>query len=43
MHDEGAVHYIDMIDQTTFGHKFLKDQFNVAPTIGWQIGRLIYS
>lgn len=37
MHDEGATHYIDMIDQTALGHRFLKDQFNVTPTIGWQI------
>nr|GEY53800.1 probable alpha-mannosidase At5g13980 [Tanacetum cinerariifolium] len=37
MHDEAAPHYIDMIDQTTFGHKFIKQQFNVTPRIGWQI------
>ncbi|KAL8230467.1 hypothetical protein R6Q57_000250 [Mikania cordata] len=37
MHDEAAPHYIDMIDQTTFGHKFIKEQFNVTPRIGWQI------
>ncbi|KAM0060144.1 putative alpha-mannosidase [Helianthus debilis subsp. tardiflorus] len=37
MHDEAAPHYIDMIDQTTYGHKFIKEQFNVTPRIGWQI------
>ncbi|XP_059643821.1 probable alpha-mannosidase At5g13980 [Cornus florida] len=37
MHDEAAPHYIDMIDQTTFGHQFIKEQFNVTPRIGWQI------
>ncbi|XP_076960936.1 putative alpha-mannosidase At5g13980 [Bidens hawaiensis] len=37
MHDEAAPHYIDMIDQTTYGHKFIKEQFNVTPRVGWQI------
>ncbi|XP_076898589.1 putative alpha-mannosidase At5g13980 [Bidens hawaiensis] len=37
MHDEAAPHYIDMIDQTTYGHRFIKQQFNVTPRIGWQI------
>ena len=37
MHDEGATHYVDMIDQTTLGHKFINDEFGVQPTIGWQI------
>lgn len=37
MHDEAAPHYIDMIDQTTLGHKFLMDEFGVAPTTGWQL------
>ncbi|KAL0464040.1 UNVERIFIED_CONTAM: putative alpha-mannosidase [Sesamum latifolium] len=37
MHDEAATHYIDMIDQTTLGHKYIKEQFNVTPRIGWQI------
>ena len=26
-----------MIDQTRLGHAFLKDEFNVTATIGWQI------
>ncbi|KAL5717335.1 alpha-mannosidase [Ranunculus cassubicifolius] len=37
MHDEAAVHYIDMIDQTTLGHRFIKQEFNHTPRIGWQI------
>lgn len=37
MHDEAATHYIDMIDQTTLGHRFIKDEFNKTPTVGWQI------
>ena len=37
MHDEAAAHYVDMIDQTTLGHKFINDEFGVQPTIGWQI------
>ncbi|KAK7262969.1 hypothetical protein RJT34_30552 [Clitoria ternatea] len=37
MHDEATTHYIDMIDQTTLGHRFIKDQFNYTPRAGWQI------
>ncbi|KAI3983459.1 hypothetical protein MKX01_038879 [Papaver californicum] len=37
MHDEAAPHYIDMIDQTTLGHRFIKQVFNQTPTIGWKI------
>ncbi|KAF8400067.1 hypothetical protein HHK36_015942 [Tetracentron sinense] len=37
MHDEATAHYIDMIDQTTLGHQFLKQEFNITPRIGWQI------
>ncbi|TKY62976.1 Alpha-mannosidase protein [Spatholobus suberectus] len=37
MHDEAVTHYIDMIDQTALGHKFLKEEFGVTPRIGWQI------
>ncbi|KAL2320383.1 hypothetical protein Fmac_029352 [Flemingia macrophylla] len=37
MHDEAVTHYIDMIDQTALGHKFLKTEFGVTPRIGWQI------
>ncbi|KAJ4810161.1 Alpha-mannosidase [Rhynchospora pubera] len=37
MHDEATVHYIDMMDQTTLGHRFLKVEFEIVPKIGWQI------
>eukprot|EP00268_Persea_americana_P056668 TRINITY_DN6711_c0_g2_i1.p1 TRINITY_DN6711_c0_g2~~TRINITY_DN6711_c0_g2_i1.p1 ORF type:complete len:1015 (-),score=152.71 TRINITY_DN6711_c0_g2_i1:139-3183(-) len=37
MHDEAAPHYIDMIDQTTLGHRFIKQEFGQTPRIGWQI------
>ncbi|KAJ8752575.1 hypothetical protein K2173_005464 [Erythroxylum novogranatense] len=37
MHDEATAHYIDMIDQTTLGHRFIKQEFNVTPRIGWQV------
>ncbi|KAI3856688.1 hypothetical protein MKX03_026813 [Papaver bracteatum] len=37
MHDEAAPHYVDMIDQTTLGHRFIKQVFNQTPRIGWQI------
>ncbi|KAJ8752293.1 hypothetical protein K2173_003929 [Erythroxylum novogranatense] len=37
MHDEAVTHYIDMIDQTTLGHRFIKKDFGVTPRIGWQI------
>ncbi|XP_028550522.1 alpha-mannosidase At3g26720 isoform X2 [Dendrobium catenatum] len=37
MHDEAASHYIDMIDQTTLGHRFIKQEFAQIPRIGWQI------
>lgn len=37
MHDEAATHYIDMIDQTTLGHRVIKQNFNKTPRAGWQI------
>ncbi|XP_057545265.1 probable alpha-mannosidase At5g66150 isoform X2 [Amaranthus tricolor] len=37
MHDEAASHYIDMIDQTTLGHRAIMKQFNKTPRAGWQI------
>ncbi|XVF57696.1 hypothetical protein PTKIN_Ptkin07bG0002700 [Pterospermum kingtungense] len=37
MHDEAVPHYIDMIDQTTLGHRFIKEEFGITPRIGWQI------
>eukprot|EP00456_Euglypha_rotunda_P038373 TRINITY_DN2949_c0_g1_i3.p1 TRINITY_DN2949_c0_g1~~TRINITY_DN2949_c0_g1_i3.p1 ORF type:complete len:782 (+),score=111.62 TRINITY_DN2949_c0_g1_i3:151-2346(+) len=37
MHDEAASHWIAMVDQTTLGHKYIKEQFGKIPTAGWQI------
>lgn len=37
MNDEATCHYIDMIDQTTMGHRFIKQQFNTTPRAAWQI------
>ena len=37
MHDEATTHYMGMIDQTTLGHQFLKQEFGYVPTVGWQL------
>ena len=37
MHDEAAAHYVSMIDHTTHGHRFLKDEFDFKPRVGWQL------
>lgn len=37
MNDEATCHYIDIIDQTTMGHRFIKQQFNTTPRAAWQI------
>ena len=37
MHDEAGPFYLDMIDQTTLGHRFLLQELGVRPTTGWQI------
>ena len=39
MHDEATTHWVDMVDQTTLGHRFISDEFgyDANPTIGWQI------
>ena len=39
MHDEAAVHYVDMVDQTTLGHRLLKEAFGEdgIVTVGWQL------
>ena len=37
MHDEATPYYTDMIDQTTLGHRFLAEELDVVPRIGWQI------
>jgi len=37
MHDEATTHYMGMIDQTTLGHQFLKQEFDYVPSVGWQL------
>ncbi|CAD8076627.1 unnamed protein product [Paramecium primaurelia] len=37
MNDEATTYYEDIIDQMTLGHKFLLENFNYVPSIGWQI------
>lgn len=37
MHDEATTSYVDMIDQTTLGHRFIVDTFGVVPKSQWQI------
>jgi hypothetical protein len=37
MHDEAAAHYVAMVDQTTLGHRFLKEELGFLPKVGWQI------
>ncbi|XP_074264405.1 alpha-mannosidase isoform X2 [Silene latifolia] len=35
--NSSTTHYIDMIDQTTLGHRYIMEQFNKTPRAGWQI------
>lgn len=37
--DEASAHYVDIIDQTTLGHRFLAETFgkHAVPRVGWQI------
>ena len=39
MHDEAAAHYVDMVDQTTLGHRYLLEEFGEdgVPTTTWQL------
>lgn len=37
MHDEASAHYMSMIDQTTLGHRFLKEKLDYLPRVGWQV------
>ena len=36
-HDEGCLHHVTMLDQTTFGQRFLKTELGIAPRIGWHL------
>jgi alpha-amylase/alpha-mannosidase (GH57 family) len=35
MNDEATPYYEDIIDQVTWGHRFLYETFGVLPRIGW--------
>ena len=39
MHDEASPYYVEMVDQTTRGHQFIKQNFGDAgrPRGTWQI------
>jgi alpha-mannosidase len=39
MHDEAAAHYVDMVDQTSLGHRVLLNEFGPqgVPTTTWQL------
>jgi hypothetical protein len=36
-HDEACTHYEDIINNMMVGHEFLKKEFDLVPTVGWQI------
>lgn len=37
MHDEANPTYVDMIDQTTLGSRYLLQEFGAVPSVTWQI------
>lgn len=37
MHDSATPLYVSMIDQMTLGHRFVREEFDVAPRTGWVI------
>ena len=37
MHDEANPSYVDMIDQTALGHRWIMQEFGVAPKVTWQV------
>jgi len=37
MHDEACTHYVSMIENTGLGHRFLKEELDYIPRVGWQI------
>lgn len=36
-HDEANPYFVNMVHQTTLGHRFLSKEFGYVPTVGWQI------
>ena len=43
MHDEATPHFMAMVMQTYFGNHFPKTEFNLKPTVGWQIDPFVRS
>ena len=39
MHDEACTHYVSMIENTGLGHRFLKEELDYIPRIGWQVSK----
>ncbi|EAS02490.2 glycoside hydrolase family 38 amine-terminal domain protein (macronuclear) [Tetrahymena thermophila SB210] len=37
MHDEATAYFEDLIENMTVGHLWVKDKFNIIPTVGWQL------
>lgn len=37
MSDEATVYYEDMVDQMSLGLKWVKEKFDIIPTVAWQI------
>ena len=37
MNDEACPYYSDIINNFMIGFKFLKEEFDVYPSVGWQI------
>ncbi|XRB06057.1 aalpha-mannosidase [Pycnococcus provasolii] len=37
MHDEATPDYVAMLDQTAVGHRFLRQEFDYTPSVGWQV------
>ena len=42
-HDEACPTYEGILDNLMRGHKFLKEEFGVAPRVGWQLASLGHS
>ena len=36
-HDEGCLHFATMVDQTTYGQRWLQRELGVVPRIGWHL------